>query len=345
MSSFFLIGYFGYNNIGDGLILETFMDQTPGKNNKFFFLSGDKSPSKMPDAIAVPRWSLIKIVSLLLDKNIILVAPGGELFQDRTSFLSLLYYASFFFLARLIRKPYYCVFQGLDLTPKFGISAKIMNSILEHAAYASIRDILPEQLRNSIYKRYFPVSADILFTAEPYYKKMKRKKTIIFALSPAASGLMDQFISLSRMLKKNGFDFQFLSMHPEKDDLINECVQKLNNFGSLVSIENGTLPDLAAIFRQATAVITTRYHAGIVSLLTETPFFMPSLDSKSRQLLQFFGRKGNFTEKVWTNMSSLEFIAYVKKDLEDDRIFKCVAKMRQKSRYIFKELLDTVKGI
>jgi polysaccharide pyruvyl transferase CsaB len=105
-----LAGYFGFGNAGDDMILRLLQ----ARLGPTAFLSG---PRRRRGEASVPRFHLRKIVRALR-RSRALILGGGELFQSRTSGLSLAYYLMLPLLARALGRP--TVGFSLALDPDLG---------------------------------------------------------------------------------------------------------------------------------------------------------------------------------------------------------------------------------
>ena len=88
---FFLVGYYGYGNVGDDICLiktkEIILNVYP--NSSFYILS-----KGVIDDYSVNRWNLFSIIYTMFRSDQI-VFGGGGLLQNKTSFKSLYYYLLF----------------------------------------------------------------------------------------------------------------------------------------------------------------------------------------------------------------------------------------------------------
>src|SRR5690349_4942257 len=92
-----LAGYFGYGNAGDELILQTLRRHVPSVRWAVLW------PPNVPSPVGVEvvdRWSSWALARVFRRARA-LVLGGGEIFQARSSFFSLLYYVALVFWARL----------------------------------------------------------------------------------------------------------------------------------------------------------------------------------------------------------------------------------------------------
>ncbi|MBA3065024.1 polysaccharide pyruvyl transferase family protein [bacterium] len=118
----FAAGYFGYGNFGDELILDIFNLRMSGWR-----------VTRVKRMKTKPFAALMAIIN-----SDAVVFPGGSIFQDETSSLSLFFYAAVIFAAALAGKPVFLLDSGLEV--KKPLNKVILRMALKLAAFVSVRD-------------------------------------------------------------------------------------------------------------------------------------------------------------------------------------------------------------
>jgi polysaccharide pyruvyl transferase CsaB len=113
-----LSGYYGFNNLGDELILRVLLNALQTGNCRPTVLSLQPEATLSlhsqtgPFVKAVNRWQPFHVLRALWHSDS-LVSGGGGLFQDSTGLGSALYYGGIILAAKLLGKKVGLVFQGL----------------------------------------------------------------------------------------------------------------------------------------------------------------------------------------------------------------------------------------
>ncbi|GEM_PF-5714009 len=281
MKSFFLVGYFGFHNLGDSLILRTFSEKISKYSSKTFFLSGTeyKSSDRPFGLIPVMRNDLFKIVFLMLDKKTIIVAPGGELFQSRTSTLSFLYYLSFFIAAGFLGREYALLYQGHDeYSLRHPLIGLLFRRVSSKSIYFNWRDWPVDRATGS----------DILFLQKFRHVGASKKKNILLVISGKYSGYNKSMITMLRAFKKKGFDFFYLPFHEKEDSSLCDLFQEQCGGHVFKELSSHALEGLFGFFSESSFVITTRYHGAVLASIAKTPFYYPAGDVKSVHFLKHY---------------------------------------------------------
>jgi polysaccharide pyruvyl transferase CsaB len=106
-------GYYGFDNLGDELILQTLIQYARSRGCKITVLS--KNPQKTTEQYGVPaiqRTNLSDIVKCFAQSHLF-ISGGGGLFQDTTGPASPIYYGGLILLADYLRLPVIVWGQGV----------------------------------------------------------------------------------------------------------------------------------------------------------------------------------------------------------------------------------------
>ncbi len=138
-------GYIGFQNFGDDVLLDVLVKHLKEKNCKITALSCNPENTKENFQIAsIPYKNPFQILKGLLNTDI-LISGGGNLIQNETSTLSLLYYCFIIILAKLFFKKVIIYSQGIG-----PINGKFQNFIakiaLKCADMITVRDIYSQRI-------------------------------------------------------------------------------------------------------------------------------------------------------------------------------------------------------
>ena len=133
-----LAGYYGFGNLGDEILLETYLARLKPKFQVSVLL-----PRK-----PVNRWSPWAVTRALAHTDMLLFGGGGIL-QDKTGFLSLAYYLSLILLARIFGKRVVLLGQGIG--PLSAFSLALTRAVLKLAEKITVRDNASLQLLKGLH--------------------------------------------------------------------------------------------------------------------------------------------------------------------------------------------------
>lgn len=107
-------GYYGFDNLGDELILRVLVQELTSRGIHLTVLSQDpvKTEKLLPGVTAIPRLSFLDIADAL-SKTHLFISGGGGLFQDITGLGSPVYYGALIGLAKFFAVPVFFWSQGL----------------------------------------------------------------------------------------------------------------------------------------------------------------------------------------------------------------------------------------
>jgi polysaccharide pyruvyl transferase CsaB len=294
INNIFLIGYYGYDNAGDELLLEKSIallkEVYPGSgltilHRKNFF----------SDHQYINRFSPLSIFKAAKNSDLV-VFGGGGLFQDLTSKKSFLYYYALLVLAIFFKKPVYLLAQGVTplksrfLTFLFKLSFKgITNfSVRDKASYYYLSDNL------GFPKPKLFLAADLSYIDKQPLKYIPKKITkkinlgISFRaadISKANQNILTKFIKNHLNEKSLFFDTASGQDSSAFQELLNKKTKLKNlNLFELLTKEKKAKPKVD-IF------IAMRYHSLILASLLNTPFLALVYDEKVKSLAQDLGQE------------------------------------------------------
>ena len=313
LKSVVISGYYGFDNLGDELILQVFIQTLTNQGvtpEQITVLSKQPEQTKAAYGVqAVNRWSPVAIFSALLNANG-LVSGGGGLFQDTTSFANILYYGGLILLARFLGKPVWIWGQGIG--PIQHPIARWFTSIcFQQAQSVWVRDARSLRLLHELSIPHAKQGTDSVWALSlPEQKTALSKSMIGISLRPF-EGLSESSLRhlaqvtaeviLSRPDSEQSREIALLAMHPSMDTPIlsrfEECLVPLLEPSSL-SFQYVQPSDIVTILPQCQWVLGMRFHSIILATLAGIPAVTLDYDPKVHQLRQSLNLLGVPLEEI-----------------------------------------------
>jgi polysaccharide pyruvyl transferase CsaB len=153
MKKFFLIGYYGKNNLGDEMLLESILKIFDDLNfdGKLYILSDKINISKNYDfkIFNVEKYDFLNLINTIKNTDV-LIFGGGNLLQSETSLRSFLYYDFLIKIAKHYKKDIIFLSQGFGHF-KHKFATKELTKILK---YKNLYGILRDKSSYLFSKRY-----------------------------------------------------------------------------------------------------------------------------------------------------------------------------------------------
>ncbi|MGB9638972.1 MAG: polysaccharide pyruvyl transferase family protein [bacterium] len=243
LSSIALIGYYGFGNIGDDLLLLTALNEYNKAYSLDIRIIANKHPYlermlKEFEFTSIPiysRWDISSIAQSIRYSDA-LVFGGGGIFQDETSFKSFFYYFFNCFLSKLNKR--HLIIDRNSIGPiNSNFSKYLFNYIVKWAFSISVRDNLSYEylinnypnFTNKFYKREDFVLSPFFDIKDKIYSNFKEQR-ILFILRPIflykknkkiEHPNFDKILEVIRYMLKDGSykNFQISIMVFMEDDL------------------------------------------------------------------------------------------------------------------------------
>ena len=290
MAKLLLAGYLGCGNLGDDAILAGFLEGIGNRPYEVSLLSGDPDETyRQYKVMGTPRKDRGAIAKAIADCDA-LVFPGGSIFQDSTSWRSVLYYSWLVKSAKSAGKRVVMLGQGVG--PLKGTCAKRWaRQAFEAADAIAVRDPGSFQtLKGLGIQKSVPVTADLAFLLPPPLQdsastegfNVGSMRTVGIAARPLGKGpeIADLFAEFARILFAQNHMPVLIEMDRNEDGPLIQEINKRNG---------GKVPDLRKLGRpqqvqtriaRMDAVVAVRLHAGILASTVGVPPFMVSYDPK-----------------------------------------------------------------
>ncbi|MBU1109360.1 MAG: polysaccharide pyruvyl transferase family protein [Candidatus Riflebacteria bacterium] len=282
--SLLLIGYFGYGNLGDELLWQTFARRFLADFEAYRVVllhSGRSVVENTARFSTVSRRDLWQILEEMFTCEAIVI-PGGGVLQSATSCRSLIYYLALISLARLAGARIIMPCQGLGPFKPDGLLAGIVNSWLaaelKQAEYISLRDSDSAEVLNELtgISEAF-VATDLAFLGDMIARSLspgKTDKLRVFAiLRGSATGAATLAADLLRMNEElENFELCPAALQPGEDDEI-WC-----KAGWKGEIAYTTEPE--NVLADADLLVSMRLHGCVLATLSAVPWIGLAYDPK-----------------------------------------------------------------
>lgn len=283
-----LAGYYGFQNMGDEALLEVLVLKLKELNPKIKIVALANNPQETSKRLrieAVDRAKLLKIIKALWGSDRIIFGGGG-LFQDVTSFRSLLYYLGLITIAKIMRNKIFLIAQGIGPL-KRKMSRRLLSIVFKLADEISVRDKNSFEILSELYQKRITVTSDPAMLLAVHKRDIKiedNNKKIIISLrkSPLfTKSKKDMLVQvLKKLIKEEDLELVFLPFHGENDKKVSlEIINMLDGNGKLE--EPKTMPQyLVRTMEGAYGVIGMRLHSLVFSAILDIPFVGISYDPK-----------------------------------------------------------------
>jgi polysaccharide pyruvyl transferase CsaB len=313
-------GYYGFDNLGDELILKVLVDELKERGVKITVLSQNpKKTAAQYGVEAIKRTSFIDIVDALASANLF-ISGGGGLFQDATGPMSALYYGGLIHLARFFDVPVVFWAQGVGPLRK-ALPRKMTASALRKCEKITVRDeksaLLVEELvgekpeitadpvwllRNPLARKTSGqtqgASAEPSKTSPSCDAAPSREWTVGLSLRPwheltaeRLSALADCLNALAQQQDRS-VCFKLLPFQKKEDtELLEDFARRLKST-SRISVVMVPPEEVLESLAGCDVILGMRFHSLILGLLFGIPVYGLVYDPKVASLLSMFNLAG-----------------------------------------------------
>ncbi|MBM7559404.1 polysaccharide pyruvyl transferase family protein [Marinitoga litoralis] len=274
MKKIFIIGYYGYNNIGDEMLFESILEIF--KELEFsgnIYIISDKINQKEKynfKIINIEKYDFPKIINTIKESDIVIYG-GGNLFQTETSLRSFIYYETLFGLAKRYKKNILFLSQGFGhFKHKYAI--KKMKKILK---YENLHGILRDKTSYIYAKRFtdnFQLGTDIGVLK---YKNKQFEKNINYGQITLVIKNRKNWDSLIYILKQSGINrIVPVAFNKSQDSIY--AYEFYENYKNKIDLSFPIYDEEKIIdeYIKSEYVISDRLHGGILALYLKIPVIM-----------------------------------------------------------------------
>lgn len=337
MKELLLVGYFGFDNLGDELLLISLLDfiRRNLPDIKPLVLYG-KDVRNIYSAEVIPRKQLL--FGIVRADGICFT--GGSILQDVTSIRSLIYYIGIIFLSLLMNKPVIMISQGFGpIDTRLG---KRLIKILNLVYSISVRDRESLKFLNDFdIKRPKIYQGDdlVLFLERDSFKLegSLEERDVIVSIREFPGFREEEFLeAFARFKEKNNLNMSFFVAHKEEDIGITERFAKELNCEVLFWDDPLSALD---IISSTKFIISMRLHPLVISVLLEVPYVGIIYDPKIASFLSLFHNP--YRIDIYSSSSQIETLldsAWKDKDKLKSSIIEYKSKLDRRST--FKPIYD-----
>ncbi|RQD67396.1 MAG: polysaccharide pyruvyl transferase CsaB [Tindallia sp. MSAO_Bac2] len=282
---YFVLGYFGFDNLGDELLLKQTIQIIHKVDPDCEITSLSYSQTNTEDLHGIHAVSRNDFMGLFetMFKSDVVIGGGGSILQNVTSNRSIIYYITILLCAKAMRKK--VVMMGNGIGPiKGAFYQKATSYLLRKVDLFLARD---EDTMDEVVNRGAknPVlAADLVYYG--YQKKNKQKsKTVLINIRPwhLDERFHSSMKSFLKKIEEKGYNIALVSMQKGHDDIE---LKKLGDYTFLdVTMQNYLNSDA-----EYYCMIGMRLHALIWAGIRDTPFLSISYDPKIDSFTKISGQ-------------------------------------------------------
>lgn len=304
-----LSGYYGFQNLGDEVILSSLIEQLRRVDPDVKITVLSRSPEQTAAQFGVQsyqRKSIFQIVKQIL-KHDVLINGGGSLFQDETSTRSLRYYVYTMRLARLFGKKTASISCGVGPIHSKR-NRRLVKKEIEASTFTTLRD--PDSFdylrRMGVNVAGICVSADLavglheqsadfgkslisrLFDGEIH------KPVLALALRSKDFSERSNLDALSQLIIALSADYHlvFLPFYYGEDIKLSRLLLSREELGGKYAFveEKLSIDEHLSVLAGCDAVVGARLHSLVLSLVSSVPFIGLSYDPKIDSFMNMAGK-------------------------------------------------------
>ncbi|HDS09833.1 MAG TPA: hypothetical protein ENN73_06350 [Firmicutes bacterium] len=280
-------GYFGNSNFGDELILSLKLKELDRNNTDIIVASSNPGETrKRYNVKCFRKFNPFSLLWYTIRCNT-LIFPGGGIFQDETSFLSLMYYVSHIITARIFGKT--VKLERISVGPiirKF--STRLIEIGLKNCKI-SVRDENSLIILRALgITGYIPILPDRVYDLDLSPRTPERNKFIIGIqlrqwrnieqIIPVLQRLLNEWL-----LKYNNLEFHLLEFQETDRNVLNKLKGSLPGDSSRII---GGIDNLLTEYAILDFIIGMRFHSILIADRMDIPLFGIAYAPKCLDLLE-----------------------------------------------------------
>ena len=285
-NSYLLLGYYGFGNLGDELLLQAcikILNERGVANENIIVLSNNPDETQKNFNVAsFNRWKFSEVVKAMR-KSEIFILGGGGLFQDSTSVISCVYYWGVVRLAKLFGLKIFALGQSVGpLNSK--ISKFLTADALKICEKVHVRDENSFNIAKELGCKNLELGRDLVLTLKPSGISKSNRNLMLVNLRPCPE--LEKFVNViaTRVQEFNGEKIGVALSNNDGKILID--YQKILGLNEIKLIKS--FDDAEKFFSSASYALGMRLHFGVLAKIFETPVSLMSYDIKVSEFARQF---------------------------------------------------------
>ncbi|MBK8190305.1 MAG: polysaccharide pyruvyl transferase CsaB [Vampirovibrionales bacterium] len=293
-------GYYGFDNLGDELILQALLAHLRARGYHVTVLSAKpEQTARRYQVEAISRLDLAAIIPAIARCHL-LISGGGGLFQDATGPASPIYYGGLILLAAYFKIPVLLWAQGVGPL-KTWLGRQMSALAMRRCRHFLVRDAFSAALIGDLTGREAEVTADPVWTLQlPPRAKARAQDVwqIGVSLRPWPDLTPERIRELAAFFRRltdgaeKPVQFHLTPFQPQADlDPLHAFADALQAEG-LRNIHWVSVNALLETIPQFHLMFGMRYHSLVLAMLSHVPVYGLVYDPKVSQLLEGFHLQG-----------------------------------------------------
>lgn len=294
MNTIGIIGYFGAGNLGDELLLKSTIGLISSLGQTKLIVFSENPPETkifFPNCKVINKFSFFPLISSLFECDALLVG-GGSIFQDASSFKSLVYYTGVCLLACLMGKKLVLLGQGVG--PLNGTISKFLCKLVYQLAHSiSVRDLDSYEFAKN-WNANVKFSGDLVWTlkniefpANDTIERVIPKSVVLSLRSDKVSREQIEYFQHFLTQKFHGYKINLVALQKPDIEALEELADGLKGAEVFEIYNYGAWKQYGAkLFQDAELCLAMRFHALLLGIKAGTPCIGISYDPKVRVLCQ-----------------------------------------------------------
>lgn len=284
-----LAGYFGFDNLGDELLLlgtVSLFEQAGVSRSEL--IAASASPQKTAETYGlrtVDRWKVLSLFKALRGARR-LVFAGGGIFQDRTSLRSVFYYAGLVALARLAGCRVWAIGQSVGPL-EGGLARSLTRWALKRCSLLTVRDSESVEVCHQLGLacRLVP---DLSLALTGLVSDEPSGGAMLLNVRPGHDDLAASAAAAAgQAAQQAGLPLIGVAMAPEDERALEQACLVADV--QLAEVVQPSVDDPTGIFARAKAAFGMRLHFGALALLTGRDYQAVSYDPKVAGFVRQWG--------------------------------------------------------
>ena len=277
-----LLGYYGFGNLGDELLLQSCIElfESAGlERSGIIVLSNTPEDTARTFGVSsVNRWIFREVVKALRQSNS-LVLGGGGLFQDSTSVMSCVWYWGIVRLAKILGCKVFALGQSVGPL-KSGVSRMLAGNALKSCRKVHVRDNASLELAESLGCRDVVLGGDLVMCMNLRMggQVLGAKGVMLLNLRPCAE--LEHYAGIIAP----HIDENTIGVAMSGDD-----VKALESLKLSRVVQVHSLEDTRKLWAGASCAVGMRLHFGVLSRIFRTPLALMPYDVKVREFAGLSG--------------------------------------------------------